>query len=242
MNMDMDKQMKRLTIAFIIALILVLMLACRTSFEQQRIKASRLPSITAMSITTITAAIKFTPRDYAPLPEPLDGVGDVIVGAPGSQDYAFIKQGQWPDIGAYETQGTSEDRGCIEFDLATLPPTFIQATLELLIWTLDDGVDPAEQIEIAAYQGNATADIEDFDPPTKYLIQVFSGPSENEPPGGSPCTGLNFFRIDVGDALGYARTQGWSHIGFVFRTIGPTQRFNISQPLCPGEEPKLVIQ
>ena len=168
---------------------------------------------------SLFADVEFTPRDI----DPRDGVADCYVGGdPVNAKYLFIKAG-------------TEDRACAEFGLGTLEPCQpVRARLHFWIRTLDDGVLPADPIELKAYEGNGAPDFGDFDPADGQVVRVFDGPIEDVPnpdPEGCP----NFYNemyIDVSGAVHAAMVDEWTHAGFVFRDTvyipgEQTHRFDI---------------
>jgi len=148
------------------------------------------------------AAAEFTPRDISPK----DGVADVFVGGdPETYRYLFIKAG-------------TEDRACAEYDLATVPSCALAvAELRFFIRTLDDGVTPADPIELKRYEANGVPDLVDFDPPDGVLVTVFDGPIE-DPFNPEVCPSVYGEQVlDVTDAFHAAMVGGWDHLGFVWR-------------------------
>ena len=161
------------------------------------------------------ATAEFTPRDINP---PDDGIADVFVGGdPNTYKYLFIKAG-------------TEDRACAEFDISGIPAGCGSSTAELrfFIRTLDDGVEPADPIEVKWYEGNGLPDLADFDPADGQFLMLFDGPIE-DPFDPNQCPSVYGEQVlDVTPAFQNAMAQGWDYVGFVFRdTFEGGHRFDI---------------
>ncbi|MBN2448395.1 MAG: hypothetical protein JXO22_16830 [Phycisphaerae bacterium] len=163
----------------------------------------------------IHATAEFTPRDI----NPKDGVADVFVGGdPTVYKYLFIKAG-------------TEDRACAEFDVSTLPScTPVLAELRFFIRTLDDGLTPADPIELQRYEGNGLPDLADYEPTDGEIVTTFDGPI-TDPFDPNQCPSVYGEQtVNVTSAVNAAQVGSWSYLGFMFRdTVGtyPSHRFDI---------------
>jgi|GEM_PF-3910435 len=177
--------------------------------------AAFLGGSTATASEELWAAAEFTPRDIDP---PDDGIADVFVGGdPTTYKYLFIKAG-------------TEDRACAEFDISGIPAgcAFSTAQLHFYIRTLDDGVVPADPIEVKWYQGDGDPDLADYDPAGGQILTIFDGPIEDPFDPNQCVAAYGEQTLDATAAFQDAMARGWDYVGFVFRdTFEGGHRFDI---------------